>query len=387
MKTVLFVDDDPRVLEGLENLLFDYSDEWDVVTATGGAEALNLLAHSTVDVLVTDMRMPGIDGAELLSDVKDLYPNLVLFVLSGHAETEAMLSAISIAHQYLSKPCSAERLVGALRNAQSLLELLNAPEVTSKLGQLTQLPPRPEIYSSLVQATLLDDSDFDTVTDIVEEDAAIALRVLQVANSAFFSRDRPCHNVRNAVGRVGINNVKGIAAGLESARSFPGISLNSIEAFHDHSAWVAHCAQRIAPEGKVADDAFFAAILHDVGTMVLASIDPDGYAVLISGSAGLERICREQNRYGASHAEIGGCLLQLWGFDYTIIEAVTYHHDIDKICSQYPSSMAYVGIANLLCEHQSGFAVEEEVDRVRSLVPEATFDDWCRIVTEERRGA
>src|SRR5438477_1546624 len=64
---ILFVDDEERVLEGLRRMLRPMRDEWDMTFATSGAEALEVLARSHPDVIVSDMRMPGMDGAQLLT--------------------------------------------------------------------------------------------------------------------------------------------------------------------------------------------------------------------------------------------------------------------------------------------------------------------------------
>lgn len=110
-KRVLFVDDEQEVLEGLRNLLRRNRHEWDMVFALGGYEALAELSRGTVDVVVTDMRMPGMDGAQLLAQVKTVSPSTARLVLSGHAEKEAILRALPVAHQFLSKPCGGGTLL------------------------------------------------------------------------------------------------------------------------------------------------------------------------------------------------------------------------------------------------------------------------------------
>ena len=119
MKRILFVDDESKVLEGLERLLYDCADEWDMSFVTSGQAAIDLLAHERFDVLVTDMRMPGIDGPALLKHVHRHHPDLVRIVLSGHTELETALRAIPIAHQFLCKPCDAKTLTDVLERIVS----------------------------------------------------------------------------------------------------------------------------------------------------------------------------------------------------------------------------------------------------------------------------
>ena len=82
MKSILFVDDEPKVLDGLKRMLFPYGDVWQMEFACGGAEALRMLAAANFDVIVVDMRMPGMDGAALLNEVARLYPQMVRLILA-----------------------------------------------------------------------------------------------------------------------------------------------------------------------------------------------------------------------------------------------------------------------------------------------------------------
>jgi DNA-binding NtrC family response regulator len=114
-KRILFVDDEEHVLEGLRNLFRRQRHVWDMVFVTSGEAALVELEKAPFDVIVSDMRMPGMDGATLLLHVKSRYPSVVRIVLSGHAERAAMVRALSVAHQFLSKPCEADTLTGCRR--------------------------------------------------------------------------------------------------------------------------------------------------------------------------------------------------------------------------------------------------------------------------------
>ena len=90
---VLFVDDEPRVLEGIERMLFHLADEWDITCVESGAAALHELEEAPYNVVVTDMRMPGMDGAALLREICQHFPHIIRIVLSGHAELESALRA------------------------------------------------------------------------------------------------------------------------------------------------------------------------------------------------------------------------------------------------------------------------------------------------------
>src|SRR5579862_1975913 len=114
MKRILFVDDERRVLEGLQRMLRPHRSQWHMRFANSGQEALAMLEEGSYDVIVSDMRMPGMDGAQLLETVRERYPGMIRIVLSGHSDVEAALRAVPVAHQFLAKPCDAEKLQAAI---------------------------------------------------------------------------------------------------------------------------------------------------------------------------------------------------------------------------------------------------------------------------------
>jgi YesN/AraC family two-component response regulator len=116
MKRILFVDDEPELLESLERLLHPMQDRWKMTFARCGTEALAWLEAQPFDVLVTDVRMPRVDGVRLLRWVKTKYPGMTRIVLSGYFERELALGAAEAAHHYLVKPVDFERLREAIES-------------------------------------------------------------------------------------------------------------------------------------------------------------------------------------------------------------------------------------------------------------------------------
>lgn len=109
---IIFVDDEPSVLASLRAVFRRDRDRWDIEFAPGGFAALDRLAaiDFAVDVIVTDMRMPDVDGAMLLERVKEQSAGTVRIILSGSADTDDLARAQMCAHELLTKPCSTQMI-------------------------------------------------------------------------------------------------------------------------------------------------------------------------------------------------------------------------------------------------------------------------------------
>jgi YesN/AraC family two-component response regulator len=148
---VIFVDDEPRVLEGLKRMLRPKRNEWDMTFVNSAQEALDALRKQPREVVVTDMRMPGMSGAELLEVVQREYPDTIRLILSGQAETESVMKALGVSHQFLSKPCDAEILQGTISRAFALRDLAGNSAVKTLVARINKLPTLPATYQRLVE--------------------------------------------------------------------------------------------------------------------------------------------------------------------------------------------------------------------------------------------
>jgi response regulator RpfG family c-di-GMP phosphodiesterase len=122
---ILLVDDEVAVLDGLRRQL---RKKFTVHTATGGAEALERLKTEPVAVVVSDMRMPQMDGATFLSEVRLRHPNVVRILLTGQADTQAAITAVNQGqiYRFLTKPCPPEVLLEEIGSAVELNRLVQA---------------------------------------------------------------------------------------------------------------------------------------------------------------------------------------------------------------------------------------------------------------------
>jgi len=332
---ILFVDDEPNILSGLSRMLRPMRGRWDMLFAGSGAEALELMAARDVDAVVSDMRMPGMDGPELLRRVMREHPDAVRIALSGYSDMEMVGQSITPTHQYLTKPCSAERLVQTLEQALSARELVPNKALLDKLARIEHLPVLPEAYNRISAELAKGDPSPKEIGDIVAGDVALSANILKLVNSAYFGLPRHIATPQQAVIVLGVNVIRSVILSLHIFKSFkarprPSFSLPLLWGHSMRSGAIARCiAKAEAMSREAADHAAIAAMLHDVGKLVLDAQCADECLRIYD-------VVREQNRrvaeveaeqLGLTHAEVGAYLLGLWGLPLPVVQAVARHHD------------------------------------------------------------
>jgi HD-like signal output (HDOD) protein len=356
MKRILLVDDEPKILDGLRRLLRPKRLEWDMSFAEGGEAALALLDQSPFDVIVSDMKMPGMDGATLLERVRERHPHVVRIVLSGHTELEAAFRAARVAHQFLLKPCDANMLQMAIERACSLQSILSSEALAGIVGALGELPSAPRVYTALTQALADPDSSLERIAGIVEQDVAISAKILQLVNSAFFGLARNVSSVGQAVSYLGVNILQSLVMSVETVRTFTGgdqVEGFSIDEFEEHSQLTAGIARKLGLPRHLAEPAVVASLLHDVGKLVLATRAPQRLRAALRAAEDNEQLLHqaETDLYGVTHAEVGAYLLGLWALPQPVAEAVAHHHSPSRVPRQQFDVVAAVYVADMLA-HQ-----------------------------------
>ena len=304
---VLFVDDEPDVLEGIENRLYAIRSSWRCRFAESGVDALKMLNQKPADVVVSDMRMPGMDGAELLEVVKLRFPTTVRIILSGETGARGFLRAAAVAHQVLAKPCDLVALQRLIGETLQLQERLHSEDVVSAVHDLMVLPSPPEI-SARLEIALLDEGTFARdVADILEEDPAIVSRILHVANSPFFRGSGEVTDLRNAITRLGFELIRGLVLSEELySRIERGSPMHASVAQCQREtlrfAYIASCIALPSPDRR---RGFTAAVLYGVGRLRRLSLPELGHADVADG-------------------ELAGYLLSLWGLPFGLVQSVAF---------------------------------------------------------------
>jgi HD-like signal output (HDOD) protein/ActR/RegA family two-component response regulator len=331
MTRLLFVDDEPHVLEGLRRMMRRVRDKWDVRTASSGLEALAIMKEWPADVVVSDMRMPHMNGVELLSRIAAEYPEAVRLILSGHTDREVIMQSAIVAHQFLAKPCNAETMVDTLHRANTVRDLLGNPEIRDIVGRTMQLPCLTSTYDDLMRVLGTEGSTAKDVADVVSRDLVLTARVMQLVNSSFFANHRKMDSIVDAIGYLGLDVVRGLVAAVKAFDGFEGIlGEEPLVKLFMHSVEVGSLCRRIAIEEGLTvrdqEDALLAGMLHDIGKLVLAQAFPQSFEAILSDTTDWwPPSLPECSQAGISQAEVGAYLLGLWGFQNHIVEAVAFH--------------------------------------------------------------
>ena len=388
LKRVLFVDDERKVLDALQRMLYPLRKEWNMEFVSSGEQALERLSQSPFEVLVTDIRMPVMSGIELLTEVADKYPNIIRLVLSGTVDQELTLRSAVLAHQYLIKPCDAETLRSKVDHALTFRVVLEDPGLKELIARLRTLPSMPAMYVKLIEALQSPDVSVREIGAIVEQDIGMTAKVLQLVNSSLLGIRRQISKPAEAIVYLGVDTVRALALSASVFSQFkvgnlPGFSIESLQ---DHSLKVGAVARQIARSldwpRAVADDSYIGGLLHDSGKLVLAHNCPDQYKQALLKAQTDSIPIREAERavFGTTHAEVGGYLLWLWGFPDPITEVAAMHHNLTPGSEESPNATLAVHAADAIVNGR----IQEDLDheRVAALDWTEQLPEWQEFCEE-----
>lgn len=344
---VLFVDDDANILSGLRRMLRGMRKDWDMSFINSGRKALEIMREQEFDVIVSDMRMPEMDGATLLKEVRRCHPRVARIILSGYAEEETVLRTVGPAHQYLAKPCDATVLIDTINRTLKLRRFLDDKDLVELVSGLEHLPSPPEVYSRLLLQLDSSKSAVSDIADTIAEDMAMTAQTLKLTNSAYFSLPQKVDSLHHAVSLLGVDTLKSLVLVAGFFKQFSGNPHigAQIERLSERCLSIGMVAHSIATAEGLAsnqiDQASSAGVLTHIGTLALMVNWPERFseAVKLVETKNMSIIEAEQQIFGAAHPEIGAYLLGLWGFTDPITEAVAYHHSPKAIPSKAEPSV------------------------------------------------
>jgi putative nucleotidyltransferase with HDIG domain len=361
MNRIIFVDDELNVLQAMRRSLHSMRTEWEMEFVPGGTEALAALKAIPADVIVSDMRMPGMDGWQLLTEVKKLYPQTVRLILSGHADATSIMRAVGMAHQYLAKPCDSAAIKNAITQTQTLRQLVSTDRLAALVGQVATLPSAPKAFQEMLACLQQPTASLGDAARIIGRDVAMTANIMKMVNSAFFGARQPIMTIDRAVAYLGLDTLGALVLShsVFTSGSPTGIAGFSLEQLRAHSLQTAMAARAIALHEKFstaeAEKVFLAGVLHDVGKIVFAT-----RTIAAAERTSSREDCVAQME--AHHAEVGAYLLGLWGFPNPIVEAVAFHHKPSLVPGERLGLAGILHVADCLV-HQSDSQVEGAMER------------------------
>lgn len=225
MRQMLFADGEPRIRESLRRILRPQRHDWEMDFMPGRAAALALMEASPFDVTACDMRVPSIDGATLLCQVRERYPQIVRIVLFGHTELSMALRMVPVAFRLLAKPSVDGMLSVSVECASYLAALLGDDSIRRTVAALGDLPALPRTYGALMRAMSDHDMTLQRVARIVEQDVGVSAKVPQLVNSAFFGVARCMTNDQCAVSYLTLRTAHRTRIATPSLATMPPTSL------------------------------------------------------------------------------------------------------------------------------------------------------------------
>jgi len=389
---LLFVDDETNVLAALRRMLRNKRDHWDMVLVNSGQAALEALEKAPFDVIVSDIKMPGMDGAELLTRVKEAHSGTIRIALSGQVDLNEVIRSIRSVHQYISKPCTAEALIARIEGALMSREVLTDPKMLELVTEIDALPVIPKIFQEIRDELAKPEPSIDRIADSITQDVGLMAKILKLVNSPFFGLPTHIDSMHKAITMLGLETIKAL---ILSAHLFTSLDGHILSGFKLNMLWehcfrVANIARLIAECDKADKNVIvscrMAGLLHDVGKLILINYFPKRYEQVLKSvrenGGPVYRIEREV--FGTSHAEMGAYLMGLWGMSHEVVHAIGYHHS-HRPSNEYIPNV--VTAANSIDHHCVVFHKDYSRIRIREDIAPQLFEEkrlhmWLDYVSE-----
>lgn len=386
--TLLFVDDEKNILSAIRRAL--RREPYRLLFANNGAHGLEILKENSVDMVVSDILMPVMDGMKFLREVKEKYPDTIRLILTGYADRAFVQEALSkeYAHEVIAKPWEEERLKEIIQNAldQSETQTKEAPWLRTIINSVSGLPTLPQAYLEIREILSEEDVSIEKLSDSINRSPSISTRILRWANSSIFGQKAEVDTVNRAVLVLGLDMVGGLALSQSVMDSLaceePELSLFNRSQFWLHAnacgATSKLLIERVTRERRVSANALTAGLLHDLGKLVSDLYLREPFARALQEAADRESILYEAEKeaIGATHAEIGHYLSEWWNLPQYLSDVIWWHHT-PSTAERNEDLVAAVHVADVLVQ---GFSIGRSGN---AALPELDEDAFSRFGIEE----
>ena len=387
---ILFVDDEPLMREfyGMVGSLL--GSDYEIFTVSSGKAGLEFLKRTPVDIVISDLVMPEMNGQEFMAAVSREHPDSMRIVISAHEDQLTVAQCLMFGHRYFSKPFDLKNLAAVLKRICHLKHLVGSEKLKRVVSGLGALPTPPKLYHRLSQAISSAYSSLDEIAAIVQEDPGLTVKLLQIANSAYFGTAQKVITPAEAVQIIGLEVLRALVLCVHAFKFYQDRNFKSISAVElwDHSLRTASAAQKLARYENLppaaCEEAFVSGLLHDIGKLVLAANADTDYRVVMerSRTEGTPVDQVEWEVFGATHAQIGAYLLGLWGLPEAIVSNVELHHSLDLNSNSGFTPAAAIHIAQFL-ERSPDRISQLDTRFLKQLGVENRISEWERVLHPE----
>ncbi|MBU6474782.1 MAG: HDOD domain-containing protein [Alphaproteobacteria bacterium] len=324
------MDDNENILQGLRRNLRAVRGDWDLSFAAGGAEALKIMDEMPVDVVVSDIRMPAMDGVALLTQARARHGHTVRLVLSGQCEDKDIAPLLEVSHQYLAKPMDTAEIIAAIKSILAARDRLRDANLKKFITGLASLPSLPSLYADISAALRADRPSAQAVELLLLRDISLVAKIFQMLNSSYFGSGGDISSVTYVWESLGLERMKELFLGGHISVP-PDKTLENnpfISGLWNMSLMTARISRLIAktenlPQ-KTCDKVWVAGLLHAIGAVVLYE-----YRRASSGTVDCGDLL-DAARPEDSYVDAGAFLSVLWGLPQDIQYAVRWHAAPEK---------------------------------------------------------
>ncbi|MFP4417998.1 MAG: HDOD domain-containing protein [Chitinivibrionales bacterium] len=366
-KKILFVDDERNVLRSMVRAFMDSDYELECVENAG--DALQILEDNSVDMIVSDMRMPGMNGYELLRMVRERYPEVIRIILSGYAEKETLVKAVmdGTAKAYMTKPWDNEKLRQEVSSILASYQSTRESGVLKLINAIDRLPVLPAAYRHII-SLIEKDTSMNQIAQFIESEPEYAANVLRTVNSAFYGIRTG--SVKKAIVYLGLNTVKNIVLSSEAfvLLSEGPVPKEEVELLWQHSSLcnrLLHGLYQAFYKKKIPEQFAAAGLLHDIGHLIILKYFPREFAAI-------HAYCKDEKKHqmtdierqiiGAAHTQLGGYLLDWWNLPSDIVDACLHHHGLISDTMRHREIISLIHVADMYSSKEITHGAFERVD-------------------------
>lgn len=252
---------------------------------------------------------------------------------------------------------------------------MSTAEIQELVNNASNLISLPEISLRVNELANDPNSTAEDMGKVISQDPALVVRMLKIANSAYYGLSTEVDTITRAIAILGTNKIRDLVLSTSTSQAFEGIpnDLITMQDFWHHSLYCGLLAQILSKKSKKAnaEPVFIAGLLHDIGQLLMFNQLPEksheAILLLMEGSEDLETFEAERHVFGFDHMQVGAELIKSWKLSPVLQECVEFHHEPQK-AKDFPAEVALINIANAVAVMADFDSMSEE-DEIPKIDP------------------